>query len=45
MSKKPYTKPTIVDLGNAVEETKGISGVCWEFRGHQYGPLEPPIDD
>lgn len=40
MSKKPYVKPTVTDLGNAVEETKGITGVCWEVRGHQWGPVE-----
>lgn len=38
MSKKPYVKPTVTDLGNAVEETKGISGVCWEVKGTQWGP-------
>lgn len=39
MSKKPYVKPIVTDLGNAVEETKGISGICWEVRGTQWGPL------
>lgn len=40
MSKKPYVKPTVTDLGNAVEETKGITGVCWEYKGTQWGPVE-----
>ena len=43
MSKKPYTAPTVTDLGNAVKQTKGVSGVCWESYGNQYGPpLYPP---
>jgi len=40
MSKKPYTAPTVVDLGDAVEQTKGSAGKCWELYGTAWGP--PP---
>jgi hypothetical protein len=45
MSKKPYTKPTVVDLGDAVKQTKGWGGKCWESWGSAYGPPPPVFDD
>lgn len=44
MSKKPYTKPMVTDLGNAVQETRGITGKCWEQYGTAYGPPLGPGD-
>jgi len=41
MSKKPYTKPTVIDLGDAVKQTKGWSGICWESFGTAWGPPLP----
>ena len=40
MSRKPYTVPTVVDLGDAVKQTKGAAGRCWEIVGTAWGP--PP---
>ncbi len=45
MSKKPYVQPSVTDLGDAVKQTKGVSGVCWEYFGTQYGPPRPPVED
>jgi hypothetical protein len=44
MEKKPYSVPTVTDLGDAVEETKGITGGYWEPFGTAYGPPPPPDD-
>jgi hypothetical protein len=41
MSRKPYTKPTVIDLGDAVKQTKGWGGKCWETFGTAYGPPLP----
>jgi hypothetical protein len=45
MSKKPYTAPTVVDLGDAVKQTKGWGGKCWESFGSAYGPPLPQQDN
>jgi hypothetical protein len=41
MEKKPYSPPTVTDHGDAVEQTKGISGRCWEMFGSAWGPPPP----
>jgi hypothetical protein len=33
MEKKPYTPPTVSNLGSIVVETKGFGGVQYEFSG------------
>lgn len=43
MEKKPYSPPTLTDLGDAVEKTKGITGQCWEYHGNMWG--QPPYPD
>lgn len=45
MSRKPYIKPTVTDLGNVVKETKGIGGKCWEVFGSQWGPPVRPNEE
>jgi len=45
MSRKPYTKPTVIDLGDAVKQTKGWGGKCWESFGTAYGPPPPNVED
>lgn len=40
MQKKPYTPPTVTDMGDAIEKTKGMSGDCWEYFGNS--PGTPP---
>jgi hypothetical protein len=46
MQKKPYTQPTITDHGDAVEQTKGMTGRCWEVVGRSYNGVgeggDPP---
>jgi hypothetical protein len=41
MEKKPYSPPTLTDLGDAVQKTKGLCGPCWEMYGSSYGPVGP----
>lgn len=43
MAKKRYSPPEITDLGNAVEETKGFAGQCFEPWGTT--TCLPPPDD
>lgn len=38
--KKPWVAPTLIDHGDAVEETKGFCGEMWEYHGNL-----PIIDD
>ena len=39
MQKKPYAQPTVTDHGDAIEQTKGMAGRCWEVVGRSYdGP-------
>jgi hypothetical protein len=45
MDKKPYSPPTVTELGDAVEKTKGVSGRNWEFWGTMWGSPPPPPDD
>ena len=44
MQKKPYVQPTITDHGNAVDQTKGMTGRCWEVVGRSYSGMggDPP---
>jgi hypothetical protein len=45
MAKKHYTRPTITELGNAVEQTKGVWGGVWENTGETFttgDPVLPP---
>jgi hypothetical protein len=32
MEKKPYTPPTVTNLGSIVIETKGFGGETWEYN-------------
>jgi hypothetical protein len=41
MTKKPYTAPTITDHGDAVEQTKGLCGRCWETYGYSLEGIKP----
>jgi hypothetical protein len=41
MTKKPYATPTITDHGDAVEQTKGICGRCWETAGYSLEGIKP----
>jgi hypothetical protein len=45
MSKKLYAAPTITDHGNAVEQTKGMCGRCWEIAGKSLDamPIDPDL--
>ncbi len=43
MAKKRYSPPVITDLGDAVEQTKGVFGQCFESWGSQTC-LSPPND-
>jgi hypothetical protein len=42
MTRKPYSTPTVTDLGDAVEQTQGAAGGFWEIFGTQWGPPPPP---
>jgi hypothetical protein len=43
MSKKPYTPPTVSNLGKIVVETKGWGGTMWEYAGKApFGAKTPP---
>jgi hypothetical protein len=45
MEKKRYTPPEITDFGNAVEQTKGYCGGCWEVWGSLTCGPPPGGDD
>jgi hypothetical protein len=42
MAKKSYTRPTITELGDVVEETKGVFGGVWEITGETFEDIPPP---
>ena len=44
MEKRPYSPPRVTDLGDAVEQTKGMAGDYYETWGDMWDPpVGPPM--